>query len=62
VFIVNFEIIREILLLLDFKPATKDLQHSTQIIMDPRIGLFKSAIIDEIHKPKNPKSLEQRSY
>jgi SWI/SNF-related matrix-associated actin-dependent regulator 1 of chromatin subfamily A len=43
------------------KPATKDLQHSTQIIMDPRIGLFKSAIIDEIHKLKNPKSLEQRS-
>jgi hypothetical protein len=29
--------------------------------MDPRIGLFKSAIIDEIHKLKNPKSLEQRS-
>ena len=58
VFIVNFESLEKFFV--TSKPATKDLEHSTQIIMDPRIGLFKSAIIDEIHKLKNPKSIRAK--
>jgi SWI/SNF-related matrix-associated actin-dependent regulator 1 of chromatin subfamily A len=58
VFIVNFKSLEKFF---DFKTSNKGFTALYAIIMDPRIGLFKSAIIDEIHKLKNPKSLEQRS-
>lgn len=58
VFIVNFESLEKYFV--TYKPATKDLEHSNQIVMDPRINLFKSVIIDEIHKLKNKNSIRAK--
>lgn len=55
VFIINPESLRKFFV----KKYPKDLKTAADIEMDPRIDLFKSVIIDEIHKQKNPSS--QRS-
>lgn len=55
VFIINPESLRKFFV----KKYPKDLKTAADIEMDPRIELFKSVIIDEIHKQKNPSS--QRS-
>ena len=55
VFIVNYESLKKYFV--KEIPATKDLEHSSQIIMDDRINLFKSVIIDESHRLKEPKSI-----
>lgn len=55
VFIVNYESAKKHFV--KSMPAKKDLVHSGQIIMDSRINLFKSVIIDESHRLKDPKSI-----
>lgn len=55
VFIINPESLRKFFV----KKYPKDIKTAADIEMDPRIDLFKSVIIDEIHKLKNPSS--QRS-
>lgn len=52
VFIVNYESIKKYFV--SFMPAKGNLKKSDQIQMDPRVDLFKSVIIDESHRCKNP--------
>ncbi|WP_313214130.1 DEAD/DEAH box helicase [Soonwooa sp.] len=52
VFIVNYESLRKYFV----KKYPKDLKTAADIEMDPRVDLFKSVIIDEIHKLKNETS------
>lgn len=58
VIIVNYESLKKYFV--TFMPAKKDLTHSSQIIMDERIGLFKSVIIDESHRLKDPGSIQAK--
>lgn len=55
VFVTNYESMRKFFV----KKYPKELKSAADIEMDPRIDMFKSVIIDEIHKLKNPTS--QRS-
>ncbi|MBC7749569.1 MAG: DEAD/DEAH box helicase [Methylotenera sp.] len=55
VFIVNYESMKKYFV--TDMPAKKDLKHSSQIIMDPRVDMFKSVIIDESHRLKDPGSI-----
>jgi len=55
VFIVNYESMKKYFV--TDMPAKKDLKHSSQIIMDPRVSMFKSVIIDESHRLKDPNSI-----
>lgn len=52
VFIVNYESLRKYFV----KKYPKELKTAADIEMDPRVDLFKSVIIDEIHKLKNETS------
>lgn len=52
VFITNYESLRKYFV----KKYPKDLKTAADIEMDPRVDLFKSVIIDEIHKLKNETS------
>lgn len=54
VFIVNYESLKKFFV--KHMPAKKDLKHSSDIVMDDRINIFNSIIIDEIHKLKNENS------
>lgn len=54
VFIVNYESLRKFFV--KKYPKKEDLQSSADIIMDERINLLKSIIIDEVHKLKNKDS------
>ncbi len=58
VYITNYESLKKYFV--KKMPGTKELKHSTDIEMDPRIHLFKSVIIDEIHKLKNPTSIRAK--
>lgn len=55
VVIVNFESLKKYFVL--SMPNKKDLKHSSQIDIDPRVKFFKSVIIDESHRLKNPDSI-----
>lgn len=55
VIIVNYESLKKYFVLT--MPEKKNLTHSSQIIMDQRIKIFKSVIIDESHRLKNPESI-----
>ncbi|WDF45272.1 DEAD/DEAH box helicase [Chryseobacterium sp. KACC 21268] len=57
VFIVNYESLRKFFV--SKYPKKDEMSNAGDIVMDPRIDLFKSIIIDEIHKLKNTNS--QRS-
>lgn len=54
VFIVNYESLRKFFV--KKYPKKEDLNNSADIIMDPRIDILKSIIIDEVHKLKNKDS------
>lgn len=54
VFIVNYESLRKFFV--KKYPKKEDLNSSADIIMDERINLLKSVIIDEVHKLKNKDS------
>jgi SWI/SNF-related matrix-associated actin-dependent regulator 1 of chromatin subfamily A len=54
VFVVNYESMKKYFV--TSMPSKKDLKHSSQIIMDERIKLFKSVIVDESHRLKDPNS------
>lgn len=54
VFIVNYESLRKFFV--KKYPKKEDLNTSADIIMDPRIDILKSIIIDEVHKLKNKDS------
>ncbi len=58
VFIVNYESMKKYFV--SSMPAKKDLKHSSQIIMDNRIKLFRSVIIDESHRLKDPNSIQAK--
>jgi SWI/SNF-related matrix-associated actin-dependent regulator 1 of chromatin subfamily A len=58
VFIVNYESMKKYFV--TDMPEKKNLVHSSQIIMDPRVKLFKSVIIDESHRMKDPKSIQAK--
>ncbi|HEX8575788.1 MAG TPA: DEAD/DEAH box helicase [Flavobacterium sp.] len=55
VFIVNYESMKKYFV--TDMPTKKNLSHSSQIIMDPRVNMFKSVIIDESHRLKDPNSI-----
>jgi len=55
VFIVNYESLKKYFV--TDMPAKKNLSHSKQIIMDSRVNMFKSVIIDESHRLKDPNSI-----
>lgn len=55
VFICNYESLKRHFVL--SMPKAKDLKHSSDIVMDPRISIFKSIIIDESHKLRSEKSM-----
>lgn len=52
VFITNYESLKKYFV--SYMPPKKDMKHSKQIIMDERINIFKSMIVDESHRCKNP--------
>jgi len=54
VFVVNYESLRKFFV--KKYPKKEDLNNSADIIMDPRIDILKSIIIDEVHKLKNKDS------
>lgn len=56
VFVTNYESLRKFFV----KKYPKDLKTAADIEMDPRIDIFKSVIIDEIHKLKNTTSQRSR--
>ncbi len=58
VIIVNYESMKKYFV--TSMPDKKHLTHSTQIIMDPRINMFKSVIIDESHRLKDPGSIQAK--
>jgi len=58
VFIVNYESLKKFFV--RSMPNKKDLKHSNQIIMDERIKMFKSSIIDESHRLKDPNSIQAK--
>ncbi|RUT68654.1 DEAD/DEAH box helicase [Flavobacterium cupreum] len=58
VFIVNYESLKKFFVL--SMPGKKDLKHSSQILMDERIKIFKSAIVDESHRLKDPNSIQAK--
>lgn len=58
VFIVNYESLKKHFVY--SMPAKKDLKHSSQIIMDQRIQLFNSIIVDESHRLKDPNSIQAK--
>lgn len=58
VFIVNYESMKKYFV--TSMPSKKDLKHSSQIIMDERIKLFKSVIVDESHRLKDPNSIQAK--
>ncbi|OHT44776.1 hypothetical protein B0A71_12750 [Flavobacterium tructae] len=58
VFIVNYESLKKFFV--NSMPNKKDLKHSNQIIMDERIKIFKSSIIDESHRLKDPNSIQAK--
>lgn len=58
VFIVNYESLKKFFVV--SMPNKKDLKHSNQIIMDQRIKLFKSTIVDESHRLKDPNSIQAK--
>lgn len=51
VFIVNYESLKKYFV--DFMPAKGKLKSSADIVMNPKVNLFKSVIIDEIHRCKD---------
>lgn len=55
VFICNYESAKKYFV--KSMPEKKNLTHSSQIIMDDRVNMFKSVIIDESHRLKDPKSI-----
>lgn len=55
VFICNYESAKKFFV--KSMPDTKHLEHSSQIILDDRVNLFKSVILDESHRLKNEKSV-----
>jgi SWI/SNF-related matrix-associated actin-dependent regulator of chromatin subfamily A-like protein 1 len=55
VFICNYESAKKYFV--KSMPEKKNLTHSSQIIMDERVNMFKSVIIDESHRLKDPKSI-----
>jgi SWI/SNF-related matrix-associated actin-dependent regulator 1 of chromatin subfamily A len=58
VFIVNYESMKKYFV--TDMPDKKNLEHSSQIIMDERIKMFKSVIVDESHRLKDPKSIQAK--
>jgi SWI/SNF-related matrix-associated actin-dependent regulator of chromatin subfamily A-like protein 1 len=58
VFIVNFESMKKYFV--KSMPDKKNLELSSQIIMDDRVGMFKTVIIDESHRLKDPKSIQAK--
>jgi len=55
VFVVNYESLKKYFV--THMPEKKDLKFAKDITMDSRISLFKSVIIDESHRLKNPASI-----
>lgn len=58
VIVVNYESMKKYFV--KSMPDKKNLTHSSQIIMDPRIQMFKSVIIDESHRLKDPNSIQAK--
>jgi SWI/SNF-related matrix-associated actin-dependent regulator 1 of chromatin subfamily A len=58
VIIVNYESMKKYFV--TSMPDKKNLTHSSQIIMDSRINIFKSVIIDESHRLKDPNSIQAK--
>jgi SWI/SNF-related matrix-associated actin-dependent regulator 1 of chromatin subfamily A len=58
VIIVNYESMKKYFV--TSMPAKKDLTHSSQIIMDSRTSIFKSVIVDESHRLKDPGSIQAK--
>ena len=58
IFITNYESLKKYFV--KKMPPKGQLQKSTDIEMDPRIELFKSVIIDEIHRCKNPSTIQAK--
>jgi len=58
VIIVNYESMKKYFV--TSMPDKKNLTHSSQIVMDPRINIFKSVIIDESHRLKDPNSIQAK--
>jgi SWI/SNF-related matrix-associated actin-dependent regulator 1 of chromatin subfamily A len=58
VFIVNYESMKKYFV--KSMPDKKNLKLSSQIIMDDRISMFKTVIIDESHRLKDPSSIQAK--
>lgn len=58
VFITNYESLKKFFVLK--MPPKGKLKKSTDIEMDPRIGIFKSIIIDESHRLKDPSTQQSK--
>lgn len=54
IFIVNYESLKKYFV--DSMPPKGKLNHSSEIVLNQRVKLFKSIIIDEIHKCKNSRA------
>lgn len=58
VFIVNYESIKKYFV--ESMPDKKKLKNSSQIVMKESVSLFKSVIIDESHRVKDPSTLQTK--
>lgn len=58
IFIVNYESLKKYFV--KSMPDKKNLKLSSQIIMDERVEMFKSVIIDESHRLKDPNSIQAK--
>lgn len=58
VFICNYESLKKFFV--DFMPPKGKLKSSADIVMSPRVELFKSIIIDESHRCKDPKTQQTK--
>jgi len=58
VFIVNYESMKKYFV--KSMPDKKHLKHSSEIIMDERTKMFKSVIVDESHRLKDPTSIQAK--
>lgn len=58
VFIVNYESLKKFFV--DYMPPKGKMRSSADIQMNPRIALFKSVIIDESHRCKEPKTQQTK--
>jgi SWI/SNF-related matrix-associated actin-dependent regulator 1 of chromatin subfamily A len=58
VFITNYESLKSFFV--TYMPPKKSLKTSKDIIMDDRINIFKSVIVDESHRCKNPQTQQAK--